>query len=834
MPALHIEPLPCFRDNYIWLAHDGARAWAVDPGDAAPVLAALRAGGLALAGILVTHHHDDHIGGIATLQRALGGERATLPVLGPREAGDCVNHLVAGGEQLTLPVLGRVDVLAVGAHTHGHLAFHLPGAQALFCGDALFSAGCGRLFEGTPADLQQALARIAALPDATRCHPAHEYTLSNLRFAAAVEPGNEDIRRHVATVQAGLAEGRPSLPTPLARERLINPFLRSHLPALAAAASRHAGEEIAPGLSTLAVLRRWKDDCHCHMWQQNWPPRATKRVAKASPACLESGNRPGTGYFSYSPGLTFQQGGLLLVARHHDKTRIAKVRWRWLALPLALWTLAASADDKAQAPAPVSAAPHARLDAQETIAETVTLSNGEVLVLNLPASAPATAPRVRAQDYGDDNNLLSRMRDRFSLEIPRESRVQNHEQWLAGKQQYLDRVMSRASRFLYGAVNEAERRGLPVELALLPVIESAYDPTATSRSQAAGLWQFIPDTGRLHGLQQTWYYDGRRDPVESTRAAFDYLSQLYNTFHDWALVLASYNAGPGTVSRAMKRNAAAGLPTDYWSLRLPAETMAYVPRFLAVVSMFREPERFGVNLPNIPNRPYFRSVDISGAMTLNDAAALTGLSPSTLRELNPGLRRDSLEPSGGRLHVPATLDVALESRLSQRMGGTPVLVADQAEPLPLTPVIQTVAMTTPADSAGITRVATSNGFENRYEIRQGDTWYSLARRFGMSVAALQAANPNAGRALSLGQSLQVPQVQRAEVEGAVIAVASPLNDQRIELRRAVRQGDTLDSLRRQYNVTLAELRAWNGDLQRLKVGQVLTLRVLPSMLNKSL
>lgn len=260
MQALHIDALPCFRDNYIWLAHDGARAWAVDPGDAAPVLAALRTGGLALAGILVTHHHDDHIGGIATLQRELADAALALPVLGPREAGDCVNRLVTGGERLTLPVLGRVDVLAVGAHTRGHLAFHLPEAEALFCGDALFSAGCGRLFEGTPADLQQALARIAALPDATRCHPAHEYTLANLHFAAAVEPDNEDIRQHIASVRATLAAGRPSLPTPLARERLINPFLRSHLPALAAAASRHAGEEIAPGLSTLTVLRRWKDD----------------------------------------------------------------------------------------------------------------------------------------------------------------------------------------------------------------------------------------------------------------------------------------------------------------------------------------------------------------------------------------------------------------------------------------------------------------------------------------------------------------------------------------------------------------------------------------------
>lgn len=533
-----------------------------------------------------------------------------------------------------------------------------------------------------------------------------------------------------------------------------------------------------------------------------------------------------------------------MAARHHDKTRIATVRWRWLALPLALCATVVSAADKAQAPATESAAPHLRNDAaSESIAETVTLSNGEVLVLNLPVVVPAAsqtataavAPRPRVEHSDDD--LINRMRNGFTLDIPREDRVQTHQQWLAGKQQYVDRVMARASRSLYVAVSEAERRGLPVELALLPVIESAYDPMALSRSQAAGLWQFIPDTARLHGLRQTWYYDGRRDPVESTRAAFDYLSKLYESFHDWSLVLASYNAGPGTVSRAIKRNLAAGLPTDYWSLRLPAETMAYVPRFLAVVSLFREPERFGVTLPSIPNRPYFRSVDIDGAMTLNDAAELTGLSPAQLRELNPGLRRDSTDPasSSNRLHVPATLDIALENRLTRRGSGTPVLMAEQPEVVATTaPVIQAVAAAAPEVAPEITRVATINGFENRYEVQRGDTWFSLSRKFGMSVTALQAANPNAG-VLSLGESLQVPLVRRVESEGAVIAVAAPNNDQqRIELKRVVRHGDTLDSLRRQYNVTLAELRAWNGDLQRLKVGQVLILRVLPSLLNKSL
>lgn len=253
--SLHIQALPCFQDNYIWLLHDGSLAWLVDPGDAGTAMRALAERDLTLAGILVTHHHADHVGGVAALL-----DTADVPVLGPTEAGTIISQPVAGGEALRLPVLGRIQVLAVGAHTRGHIAFHLPDEKALFCGDALFSAGCGRLFEGTPADLQQAMARLAALADDTLCYPAHEYTLSNLRFAAAVEPGNRDIAAHIEQVLAWRAQGRPSLPTPLGLERLINPFLRSDLSALADAASRHAGEKIAPGLSTLATLRRWKDD----------------------------------------------------------------------------------------------------------------------------------------------------------------------------------------------------------------------------------------------------------------------------------------------------------------------------------------------------------------------------------------------------------------------------------------------------------------------------------------------------------------------------------------------------------------------------------------------
>lgn len=402
----------------------------------------------------------------------------------------------------------------------------------------------------------------------------------------------------------------------------------------------------------------------------------------------------------------------------------------------------------------------------------------------------------------------------------REPRVLLHQRWLVGKQQYVDRIMTRASRFMHLAVTEAEKRGLPTELALLPVIESAYDPSATSRSQAAGLWQFIPDTGRLHGLRQDWFYDGRRDPVESTRAAYDYLSQLYKTFGDWSLVLASYNAGPGAVSRAMKRNAAMGLPTDYWSLRLPAETQAYVPRFLAVVAMFKAPERFAVTLPEVPDRPFFRTVELQDQISIADAADLTGLSTMVLRSLNPALRRDATDPRGPhRLHLPSTLDIALENRLLQRRGGRSLQVAN----LDMDPVLEL---------AHAERVSFSNDSVNptRHVVARGETWYSVARRHNLSVPALQAANPQSDAILSMGAELRIPEGRRMEPPLSVIPVSSR-DERRLEVRRIVRAGETLDSIKRQYQVSLAELRAWNGDLQTLRPGQTLILRVLPSLLD---
>lgn len=253
---MNLVALPAFADNYIWLLHDGAQAVVVDPGDAGPVRLALDTLRLQLRGILVTHHHPDHVGGIDGLRPQLLGPvwgPATEPIPPPFQA-------VADGERID--VLGLpFEAMLVPGHTAGHLAYAQCDDSAeplLFCGDTLFSAGCGRLFEGTPAQMATSLARLAALPAATRVCCAHEYTLSNLRFAAAVEPDNPDIAAHVERCNALRAAGREMLPSTLALEQRINPFLRCTEPAVVAAAQAQGAGSDAP-VDVLAALRSWKN-----------------------------------------------------------------------------------------------------------------------------------------------------------------------------------------------------------------------------------------------------------------------------------------------------------------------------------------------------------------------------------------------------------------------------------------------------------------------------------------------------------------------------------------------------------------------------------------------
>ncbi|MGO2277302.1 LysM peptidoglycan-binding domain-containing protein [Psychrobacter sp. AOP7-C1-14] len=273
------------------------------------------------------------------------------------------------------------------------------------------------------------------------------------------------------------------------------------------------------------------------------------------------------------------------------------------------------------------------------------------------------------QQYGD---LWNRLRAGYRMNGGKpiyNQRIEGQKSWFTSRQDYLNRLTARASRYIYHTVREAERRNIPTELALLPVIESSYDPSGTSSAAAAGLWQFIPSTGRIYGLNQSSTYDGRRDVIESTRAAYDFLTALHNQFGSWELALAAYNAGPGRVQKAIDANAARGLPTDYWSLQLPTETMNYVPRFLAVAEIVAKPEQYGVYLPAIANRQHFRSVPVNYGVSLSEVSQLTGVSYDELERLNTALTSGRVDSSGPqRVIIPNDVSLNTDAKLSGLRG----------------------------------------------------------------------------------------------------------------------------------------------------------------------
>ena len=373
--------------------------------------------------------------------------------------------------------------------------------------------------------------------------------------------------------------------------------------------------------------------------------------------------------------------------------------------------------------------------------------SSEADITEIPSTQiPAAAERPQVPTLMDlttaPTSLWQRIRNGFGLVDIATPLVREQEEWFASRPDYIKRTVARSSRYLYHIVEQVEKRGMPSEIALLPIIESAYNPVAYSRAHASGIWQFIPSTGKHYGLQQNFWYDGRRDVLAATSAALDYLEKLYEMFGSWDLALASYNWGEGAVSRAILKNVAKGLPTDYLSLTMPAETRYYIPKLQAVKNIIANPAQYGIELAKIPNQPYFVAVTTTKHIDVKLAARLADVPVEEFVSLNPAYSRPVIRASGEQtLLLPTEKADIFRSNLE-----------NHEQPL--------VSWRT-------------------YKLKAGDSIIGVAARHGISVAQLRQVNGIGGkRSVGAGSTLLVPGRATAtphlpDLPAPQIAVAKP-------------------------------------------------------------
>jgi len=393
------------------------------------------------------------------------------------------------------------------------------------------------------------------------------------------------------------------------------------------------------------------------------------------------------------------------------------------------------------------------------------------------------------------NDVWQRIRSNLELSIPDNPRIASQRAWFLKHPSYLNRVAKRAEPFLYYIVEALEANNIPVEIALLPIVESAFDPFAYSHGRASGMWQFVPGTGKRFGMKQNWWYDGRRDVVASTEGAIQYLQYLHKFFDgDWMLALAAYNSGEGRVRRAVKSNKKKNLPTDFWSLDLPKETREYVPKLLALADIVKRSDEFKIKLLKIDNNSVISRVNIGSQLDLAKAAQLAKLTLTELQRLNPGFNRWATDPDGPHYlllpnHKIADFKIGL-SKLSKKE-----------------------------------RLAWQ-----RYQIKSGDSLGKIAQKFNTEIALIKQVNNVKGNQIRAGKFLLIPvatasldsyllsQDQRlAKTQNKVVA-----GEKRIHI---VKSGDTLWDLSRSYKVSTRSIAKWNGMAPRdtIKPGQKLVI-----------
>ena len=377
-------------------------------------------------------------------------------------------------------------------------------------------------------------------------------------------------------------------------------------------------------------------------------------------------------------------------------------------------------------------------------------------------------------------NVWDRVSQQLAFDIPDNQRLNAQRNWYLKHPSYMARVSKRASPFLYYIVDEIEKRDMPLELALLPIVESAFDPFAYSHGRAAGMWQFVPGTAKRFGMKQNWWYDGRRDVIASTQGALDYLEYLLKYFDgDWLHALAAYNSGEGRVRKAIRKNAKAGKPTDFWSLSLPKETRAYVPKLLALADILKKHDEYDFSWPEVENAPVITVVDTESQIDLAYAATLADMTLRELHALNPGYNKWATDPDGPhRLVLPITKAELFSTELAK---------VDRKDRLNWT----------------------------RHKIKSGDSLLKLAKQYHTTVDIIKRVNDQANNMIRVGDYLMIP-VALKQLDEYTLSddqrLASTQSKKRgaYKINHTVKRGDTFWDLSREYNVGMRELAKWNG------------------------
>jgi len=434
----------------------------------------------------------------------------------------------------------------------------------------------------------------------------------------------------------------------------------------------------------------------------------------------------------------------------------------------------------------------------------------EAIIASFVEASPLESEvTLSSPDITSDGDLWDRVRAQYQLDLSLDNpRIDSQLQWFAKHQSYLNRVSDRASRYLYFIMEQIEVRDMPGELALLPIVESAFDPFAYSHGRASGVWQFIPSTGKAYNLKQDWWYDGRRDIRRSTIAALKFLKGLSREFNgDWMLALAAYNSGAGTVRKAIRKNKEKGLPTDFWSLSLPRETEAYAPKLVALAKLLRTPEKYGVTIPQIPDKPYFAVVNTGGQMDLSQAAGMSGIELEEIYKLNPQYNQWATSPNGPHeILVPVESQSILELNLSEM------------------PVNQRIKW-------------------QRYKIKAGDSLISIAKKYHTTPDALKQVNPIQNSLLRIGDMLLIPTAFK-NPKSYTYSAANRLSKKQSltrgkkgtrKLSYIVKSGDSFWSLSKAHGATVGKIASWNGMAPKdpLKPGQKLVIWSKSDLENKS-